>query len=106
MRLSQSVGAPTLEATRGSRAPSGGAGSGPEPVDELTANYTPAEEQEVIRSLREGRAAACPRCGAVLERREVPPREGVPYVRDRLWLVCGTCARSVVVDARRTREER
>lgn len=40
----------------------------------------------------------CPHCGAALKRRDVPPRSDVSYVRERVWLLCGACGRSAVVD--------
>ncbi|MFP3948460.1 MAG: hypothetical protein ACOC8K_01850 [Gemmatimonadota bacterium] len=43
-------------------------------------------------------AIDCPRCGAPLERREVPPRSDVSYVRERIWLLCASCGRSGVLD--------
>jgi endogenous inhibitor of DNA gyrase (YacG/DUF329 family) len=43
----------------------------------------------------------CPACGEAMEQRAVPPRSEVSYVRDRVWLVCPGCQRSVVFDRRR-----
>ena len=40
----------------------------------------------------------CPRCGSPLDRREVQPRPDVAYVRERIWLICGRCGRSGVID--------
>ncbi len=57
-----------------------------------------------IRTLEASLAAAlplvCPRCGTPLDRREVPPRRDVSYVRERVWLVCPRCHRGVVLDLR------
>lgn len=61
-------------------------------------NYTRAEERRVLEQLRRHEDPACPRCASALIRRRVPPREGVAYVRDRLWLVCGSCRRSMVLE--------
>jgi hypothetical protein len=61
--------------------------------------YTRAEEtaiREGIQSLLE--TPRCPRCGGGLDRREVPPRPDVAYVRNRLLIVCNGCGRSVVLD--------
>ncbi len=65
------------------------------------ANYTPEEEDRIVEALRSDDRASCPRCRAPLDRTEVPARGDVAYVRRRLWLVCGACRRSLVVDRRR-----
>ena len=65
------------------------------------ANYTRDEEERLLRALREGAGRMCPRCGRKLASQDVPPKSQLPYVRDRVWLICDTCQRSVVVDRRR-----
>jgi hypothetical protein len=62
--------------------------------------YTPDERRALERRLARGERV-CPRCGTVLEARDVPPRREVSYVRDRIWLVCGGCGASIVLDRRR-----
>ena len=62
--------------------------------------YTPEERHALERSVARG-GRACPRCGAALEVRDVPPRPEVAYVRDRVWLLCGGCGGSAVLDRRR-----
>lgn len=64
-------------------------------------NYTPREEDRIVEALRAGRRPSCPRCEARLTEKDVPARDDVAYVRRRLWLVCGGCGRSFVVDRRR-----
>lgn len=71
----------------------------------MSANYTREEERELMRAVHAGRDPACPRCDVPLDRREVPPRPEVSYVRRRLWLVCPECGRSAVVDRKSVREE-
>lgn len=66
-----------------------------------TANYTREEERQLAAELRAGGAPLCPRCGAGLEARRVPPKKDLPYVRDRTWFVCPGCGRSLVLDRRR-----
>jgi len=61
-------------------------------------SYTISERQAIADGLRSGGPATCPRCGGPLDEWPVPPRGDVSYVRDRVWLVCGPCARSVVLD--------
>lgn len=62
---------------------------------------------EEIHALAEGAGAGgvldCPRCAVPLDRRSIPPRRDVSYVRDRLWLVCPACHRTAVVDLREHR---
>lgn len=53
--------------------------------------FTHAEIRALAGTLAAGRPLACPRCSAVLDRRIVPPRRDVSYVRDRVWLVCPSC---------------
>jgi len=60
--------------------------------------YTFAERQAVADALRTGAPVACPRCGGPLDEWPVPPRGDVSYVRDRVWLVCVPCSRSVILD--------
>ena len=67
--------------------------------------YTPAERRALERTLGAG-GRSCPRCGTVLESRDVPASTEVAYVRDRIWLVCGGCGASAVVDRRRIQRAR
>ena len=69
-------------------------------------NYTREEEERLLEGLRAGRVALCPRCGHRLVDQRVPPQDGVPYVRDRVWLTCEGCHRSLVLDRRRIDEGR
>lgn len=60
--------------------------------------YDRDEERALRDRLARGEPARCPRCETKLERRSVPPREGVAYVRRRDWYVCGRCGGTLVVD--------
>lgn len=62
--------------------------------------FPPAAIAALERALREGGALDCPDCAVPLDRRPVPPRRDVSYVRDRVWLVCSRCASTVVLDRR------
>jgi uncharacterized Zn finger protein (UPF0148 family) len=62
--------------------------------------FTRQQERAIADALRSGRAPTCPTCGHPLDRRSVPPRGDVSYVRDRVWLVCPGCGRTLVVDRR------
>ena len=60
--------------------------------------YTQADEREIEDAFRAGDALTCPRCGAALDLRPVPPRTDVSYVRDRLLVVCSSCHCTHVLD--------
>jgi hypothetical protein len=63
---------------------------------------SPGEARALAAAMDEGRPLTCPRCGTALDRRPVPPRRDVSYVRDRLWLVCPQCHATGVLDRRET----
>jgi hypothetical protein len=60
--------------------------------------YTKEEQDAIAAAVRWGEPSVCPRCGSDLDEWSVPPRPDVSYVRDRVWLVCAPCFRSVVLD--------
>lgn len=60
--------------------------------------FTEEERRALGASLRSGAPLECPRCGAALDRREVPPRPDISYVRDRVWVTCTSCRRTGVLD--------
>lgn len=60
--------------------------------------FTEAERRALGMDLRTGKALVCPRCETRLDRRSVPPRRDVSYVRDREWVNCPSCHRSAVLD--------
>ena len=51
----------------------------------------------------DGRPLECPAGHGPLDRRPVPPRRDVSYVRERLWVSCPVCHRSAVLDRREPR---
>lgn len=68
----------------------------------MDVHFTAAEETEIMEALRrKGKPPPCPRCRVRMDRQAVPPRTEVAYVRERIWLVCGGCRRSVVLDRRK-----
>jgi len=71
-----------------------------------TSNYTREEEERLLEALRSGSRPACPRCGSKLAEQPVFPMDGISYVRDRIWLTCEGCHRSLVLDKRRIDESR
>lgn len=60
--------------------------------------FTEWERRALGAALRSGEGLECPRCGTGLDRREVPPRPDVSYVRHRVWVTCPSCHRSAVLD--------
>ncbi|SUZ73223.1 uncharacterized protein METZ01_LOCUS26077, partial [marine metagenome] len=63
-------------------------------------------EQDEVEHIRaafaSGSAPVCPRCQGRFDRTDVPPRNDVPYVRDRIWLICVTCGAGLVMDRPKT----
>lgn len=63
-----------------------------------------AEARDSLReSFRNGEALECPDCKVPLDRRRVPPRSDVSYVRDRLVVTCPLCHGHLVLDRREPR---
>jgi len=62
-----------------------------------------AEEDRAIRaSWADGVLPPCPRCEVTLTHRAIGGGSfGLGYSRKREWLLCPTCKRSVLFDARR-----
>ncbi len=63
-----------------------------------TEPYRKEELQIIAEAVRSGEALVCPRCASALDEWPVPPRVDVSYVRNRIWLVCARCSRSVILD--------
>lgn len=66
----------------------------------MSEGYSADEKRELIRLLGGEAPAECPRCGVAVEKRSVPPRREVAYVRNRVWVVCGGCGATAVFDRR------
>ena len=64
----------------------------------MTEEFEPQELERIGAALSDGSDALCPRCGGSLDRTEVPQRDDVPYVRDRIWLICAACGAGIVMD--------
>ena len=65
--------------------------------------YEDAHHRALHEAYMDGEALRCPECGSELDRRAVPPRKDVSYVRERLWVSCPRCHRSTVLDRREPR---
>lgn len=66
--------------------------------DAMAGSFTPDEVHLLEEALLSGSPTRCPMCDVALDRRPIPPRRDVSYVRDRIWLSCARCHRSVVID--------
>ena len=64
----------------------------------MAEQFEPREIDRIRAAFAGGSDAACPRCGGRFDRTDVPPRNDVPYVRDRIWLICATCGVGLVMD--------
>jgi len=58
------------------------------------------DEQTLRTAFRDEAPLECPRCTIPLDQRRVPPRSDVSYVRDRVWVMCPSCHRTIVLDKR------
>lgn len=66
------------------------------------ATFTADEERTIRTSWAEGVLPPCPRCEVPLTHRGIGGGSfGLGYSRRREWLLCPTCRRSVLFDARR-----
>jgi hypothetical protein len=69
----------------------------------MRTSYSTDEVRALAAALDRGRPLLCPRCATPLDRRPIAPRPDVPYVRDRIWLVCPGCRATGVLDRREAR---
>ena len=68
----------------------------------MAEQFEPHEVERIRAALAGGSDAVCPRCGGCFDGTDVPPRNDVPYVRDRIWLICATCGAGLVLDRPKT----
>ena len=64
----------------------------------MAAPFEPHEVEHIRAALTAGSDLSCPRCEGLFDRTDVPPRNDVSYMRDRLWLICTTCDSRLVMD--------
>jgi hypothetical protein len=70
--------------------------------DSPQAQYNARELQQMRDEFTSGRTPLCPRCNAVMTRREIGGGSfGLGYARQRDWLICGKCRRSAIFDIQR-----
>jgi hypothetical protein len=68
----------------------------------MAEQFEPHEVERIRAAVIAGTDLSCPRCGGSFDRTNVPPRSDVPYVRDRLWLLCTGCGAGLVIDRPKT----
>ena len=66
----------------------------------MQSTYLAAEVRGIKQMFHAGGDVTCPRCDVAMDRRDIPPRSDVSYVRDRVWLTCPSCHATAVVDRR------
>jgi hypothetical protein len=67
-----------------------------------TARFTVEEERALREAAIAGEAALCPRCAVRMNHREIGGGSfGLGYHRQREWLLCPSCRRSVMYDRKR-----
>ena len=66
------------------------------------AQYDPDEQRAIRDAAAAGQPAMCPRCQVALTKRAIGGGSfGLGYARQREWLICPSCRRSVIFDVRR-----
>jgi len=66
------------------------------------ATYTVDEDHAIRACWAQGELPLCPRCAVALTHRAIGGGSfGLGYSRKREWLLCPSCRRSVLFDARR-----
>lgn len=66
------------------------------------AQYTADEQRSVREAFANGERPLCPRCEAVMTQRPIGGGSfGLGYRRQREWLICPQCHRSVIFDVKR-----
>lgn len=61
-------------------------------------SFDAIERRALAAALALGAELQCPRCAVRLSRQEVRPGAGVPYVRNRVWVICPVCRRTASLD--------
>jgi hypothetical protein len=67
-----------------------------------TARFSVAEEKGIRETVQGGAIPPCPRCGVLMTQRPIGGGSfGLGYHRQREWLLCPQCKRSVIFDVKR-----
>jgi len=71
-------------------------------VAEEQAQFEAAEQRQIREAVVAGVVPVCPRDGAVMTNRAIGGGSfGLGYARQREWLICPSCRRSVIFDRKR-----
>lgn len=66
------------------------------------AQFEPDEQRAIRALVSAGEAPVCPRDGSLMTRRAIGGGSfGLGYHRQREWLICPTCRRSLIFDLKR-----
>jgi len=66
------------------------------------ARFTSEEERTIRAAAQSGEGPTCPRCNVRMTHREIGGGSfGLGYHRQREWLLCPSCRRSVMYDVKR-----
>ena len=66
------------------------------------AQYTTEEDATIRKAVAAGETPYCPRDGAVMTTRSIGGGSfGLGYARQREWLICPACRRSLIFDLKR-----
>ena len=70
--------------------------------DDQRAQFTEDEQRGMREAFATGNPVRCPRCDGVMSARAIGGGSfGLGYARQREWLMCSRCKRSVMFDVRR-----
>jgi transposase-like protein len=71
-------------------------------MSDESAQFSGAEQREIRERYLAGAMPECPRCGTAMTVRRIGGGSfGLGYARRREWLICPTCHRSAIFDAKR-----
>lgn len=68
----------------------------------MSAQFDAAEQKAILAQVTAGEPPTCPRDGAAMTTRAIGGGSfGLGYARQRQWLICPTCKRSLIFDRKR-----
>jgi hypothetical protein len=71
-------------------------------MTEQHAQFESEEQKMILSQVRAGDKPLCPRDGTAMTRRSIGGGSfGLGYSRQREWLICPTCRRSLIFDLKR-----
>ena len=71
-------------------------------MTEQHAQFEPAEQKAILGQVAAGEKPSCPRDGTTMTKRSIGGGSfGLGYSRQREWLICPTCRRSLIFDMKR-----